>query len=207
MFLRESNPINVLWVDYHAACSLACGSAKRRYKLYLSVDQCRLSVMPASCSPSSPFFVCTFFYVICVVHYLKAWSRVGKWSAMFSLSLPIPFHLCVLLFRQRLVLVLLLLQLSDCAVKAAVQDFFPAWFLVLTKSFTPQELYGLTARWQWERKKKKRFRTQNKNFARASHCTFHCRHFTTTTWKCLILHFIEDINRRLRNFSSLSELG
>ena len=45
--------------------------------------------------------------------------------------------------------------------------------------------------------------------ARASHffCTFLYRFYTTTTWKCLISRFIEDVNKQRRNFISLSELG
>ena len=40
------------------------------------------------------------------------------------------------------------------------------------------------------------------NFARASRsfCTFLCRHFTTTTWKCLISRFVENVNARLNDF-------
>ena len=41
-------------------------------------------------------------------------------------------------------------------------------------------------------------------------CTFLCHHcnYMTTTWSCLIiLCFMEDVNKRPRNFLSLSELG
>ena len=38
-------------------------------------------------------------------------------------------------------------------------------------------------------------------------CTFLYRFCTTTSWKCLILHFMENVNRQRRNFISLSELG
>ena len=31
-------------------------------------------------------------------------------------------------------------------------------------------------------------------------CTFLCRYYTTTTWKCLISRFMEDANKRRRNF-------
>ena len=37
-------------------------------------------------------------------------------------------------------------------------------------------------------------------------CTFLCRHCTTTTWKCLISPFVEDVNTRQRLSSSFSEL-
>ena len=40
-----------------------------------------------------------------------------------------------------------------------------------------------------------------------SFCTFLSRFCTTTTWKCLILRFMEDANKQRRNFISLSELG
>ena len=33
------------------------------------------------------------------------------------------------------------------------------------------------------------------------------RHCTTTTWKCLISRFMEDVNKRTRNLLSHSELG
>ena len=34
-----------------------------------------------------------------------------------------------------------------------------------------------------------------------------CRHCTTTTWKCLISRCTEEVQKRRRNFVSLSELG
>ena len=37
-------------------------------------------------------------------------------------------------------------------------------------------------------------------------CTFRCRHCTTTTWKCLISRFMEDINKRWWIFLSLFKL-
>ena len=37
-------------------------------------------------------------------------------------------------------------------------------------------------------------------------CTFLCRHCTTTTGKCLISRFMEDVNRRQLKFLSLSKL-
>ena len=45
-------------------------------------------------------------------------------------------------------------------------------------------------------KKNNRFNEQNKNSARASRFFVHfiCRHCTTTTWKCLTAHFMEDVN-------------
>ena len=49
---------------------------------------------------------------------------------------------------------------------------------------------------------------QNNNFARASRSLVHffCRRCTTTTWKCLILRFVEDVNTRQRLSFSLPEL-
>ena len=35
-------------------------------------------------------------------------------------------------------------------------------------------------------------------------CTFLYRHCTTTTWKCLVLRFTEDVNKQGRNFPQLS---
>ena len=37
-------------------------------------------------------------------------------------------------------------------------------------------------------------------------CTFLSRFCTTTTWKCLISRFMENVNKQRRNFISLSEL-
>ena len=37
-------------------------------------------------------------------------------------------------------------------------------------------------------------------------CTFPCRHCTTTTWKCLISRFMEDVTKRRRMFLSFSKL-
>ena len=34
-------------------------------------------------------------------------------------------------------------------------------------------------------------------------CTFLCRHYTTTTWKCLISHFVENVNTRTLNFDTV----
>ena len=37
-------------------------------------------------------------------------------------------------------------------------------------------------------------------------CTLLCRQFTTTTWKCLILHFLENLKTRQRLRFSFSDL-
>ena len=61
-----------------------------------------------------------------------------------------------------------------------------------------------------ERQKNNRFYKQNNNFARASHLFAHffSRFCTTTTWKCLISRFMENVNKERRNsMSPLSELG
>ena len=48
---------------------------------------------------------------------------------------------------------------------------------------------------------------QNDNFERASRFLYiSCRFCTTTTWKCLISRFMENVNKQRRNFISLSEL-
>ena len=59
------------------------------------------------------------------------------------------------------------------------------------------------------KKKNNRFCKQNNNFARASRFFVHffARFCTTTTWKCPISLFMEDVNKRRRNFISLSVLG
>ena len=68
---------------------------------------------------------------------------------------------------------------------------------------------------QRERKKKNnnnnnnRFNRQNINFARPLplFVDFLARFCATTTWKCLILRFMEDVNRQRRNIIFLSEFG
>ena len=37
-------------------------------------------------------------------------------------------------------------------------------------------------------------------------CTFLCRYCPTTTWKCLISRFMEDVNKLRQNFLSLSKI-
>ena len=62
---------------------------------------------------------------------------------------------------------------------------------------------------QRERQKNNRFCKQNNNFAHASRFFVHffARFCTITTWKCLISRFMEDVNKRRRNFISISVLG
>ena len=50
---------------------------------------------------------------------------------------------------------------------------------------------------------------QNNKFAGAADFvrTFLCPHGTTTTCKCLISRFMEDVDKSRRNFLSVSELG
>ena len=49
---------------------------------------------------------------------------------------------------------------------------------------------------------------QNNNFARASRffCTFLCRRCTTTTWKCLISRFVENVTTRQQLYFYFPEL-
>ena len=58
-------------------------------------------------------------------------------------------------------------------------------------------------------KKNNGFYKQNNSFARASHFFVHffSRFCTTSTWKCLISRFMENVNKQRRNLISLSELG
>ena len=64
---------------------------------------------------------------------------------------------------------------------------------------------------RWERPKKKTIGFISKITALyvQSHvlCTFLSRFCTTTTWKCLISCFMEDVNKQRRNYIYLSELG
>ena len=62
---------------------------------------------------------------------------------------------------------------------------------------------------QRERQKTNGFYKQNNSFARASHFFVHFfSHFcTTSTWKCRISRFMENVNKQLRNLISPSELG
>ena len=62
---------------------------------------------------------------------------------------------------------------------------------------------------QRERQTNNSFYKQKNNFARAPRFFVHffARFCTTTTWKCLISRFMEDINEQRRNLISLSVLG
>ena len=62
---------------------------------------------------------------------------------------------------------------------------------------------------QRERQNNNRFYKQNNNFVRASRFFVHffARFCKTTTRKCLISRFMEDISKQRRNFISLFELG
>ena len=62
-------------------------------------------------------------------------------------------------------------------------------------------------RWQWERQKSNSLNRQNKLCACSTlFCTLLYRHCTTTTGKCLISRFMEDVNKRRAKFLCLSEL-
>ena len=68
------------------------------------------------------------------------------------------------------------------------------------------ELKQRRRRRQRERQKRvKGLDRQNNNSARASR-TFLCRHCTTTTWKCLTSHFVENVNTRQWLYFSFPEL-
>ena len=59
---------------------------------------------------------------------------------------------------------------------------------------------------QRERNKSNRLAKQQLCTCTTLFCTFLCRYCTTTTWKCLISRFVEDVNTRQRLSSSFSEL-
>ena len=61
---------------------------------------------------------------------------------------------------------------------------------------------------QRERQKSYRFRLTKQQLCTCItlSCTFLCRRCTTTTWKCWILRFVEDVNTRQRLSFSLPEL-
>ena len=72
-----------------------------------------------------------------------------------------------------------------------------------------RELKQRRRRQQRERQQSTWFRlVKNNNFARASRFfyTFLCRRCRTTTWKCLISLFVEDVKTKQRLFSSFPEL-
>ena len=67
-----------------------------------------------------------------------------------------------------------------------------------------RELKQRRRRRQRERQKRvKGLDRQNNNSPRASR-TFLCRHCTTTTWKCLISHFVANVNTRQLYFLFLN---
>ena len=81
---------------------------------------------------------------------------------------------------------------------------FPAY---LRFSLVSRELQKRRRRRQIGRQKSSSFITQNNN-VRASRFFVHffCRPCTTTNWKCLIVSFMENVNKRWRISFSLSKL-
>ena len=67
-----------------------------------------------------------------------------------------------------------------------------------------------TTRRQRELQQNNRFNKQNSNFARASRfyfCIFFAIYCTTTTWRCLILRFMDNVNKQRRNLFFFSLLN
>ena len=62
--------------------------------------------------------------------------------------------------------------------------------------------------WQRERQTSNKFTEQNIKFAPyvMLFCTFLSRYCTTRTWKCLLSHYMEDVNKWWPIFLSLSKL-
>ena len=63
-------------------------------------------------------------------------------------------------------------------------------------------------RWQQRQREHQhcnRFIKQKKKSLHAS-CIFLCCYSTTATWKCVILHIMEDVNKQWQNFLSLFKL-
>ena len=71
-----------------------------------------------------------------------------------------------------------------------------------------RELKQRRRRRQRERQKRNWFRLAKQQLCTCVtlFCTFLCRQCTTTTWKCLILRFVEDVNTRQRLSFSFPEL-
>ena len=69
-----------------------------------------------------------------------------------------------------------------------------------------RELKQQRRRRQRERQKINWFRLAKQQLCTCTRFFFLCRHFTTTTWKCLILRFSEDVNTRQRLSFSFLEL-
>ena len=91
-------------------------------------------------------------------------------------------------------------------VPQAVRDNFQSLLREYVSVFDPQfpgynRGFKIQQRgWQQECQKINRFYKQNNNFARASHLSVHF--FADLTWKCLILHFMENVNKQQRNLKS-----
>ena len=65
-------------------------------------------------------------------------------------------------------------------------------------------------KWEDRQKSKNRFNKAKQQLRTCSARflgTFRRRNSTTTTWKCLISRFVEEVNKRRRNFLSLSNLN
>ena len=82
--------------------------------------------------------------------------------------------------------------------------------LVVPRGPRPSQNRDRRQRRERKRQKSNKFNNQNNNFAGASRFIVHFFAVTarvTTTWKCLISRFTEEVHKRQRNFSFLSELG
>ena len=100
-------------------------------------------------------------------------------------------------------------------ISSTTKRFLGSTFLATVTKFV-SELYPSIQKElkQW-RQRRHRGRHKSNSFRLAKRqlctcitlfCTFRCRHCTTTTWKCLTSHFVEDVNTMQRLSSSFPEL-
>ena len=101
-------------------------------------------------------------------------------------------------------LVMVTFKLGECIKKIIFQSVTQA-----PREKENRDLKMRRRRQQRKRQKSNRLRLAKQQLRKCItlFCTFLYRHSMTTTWKYLISRFMEDVNKPLRNFLSLSELG
>ena len=102
-------------------------------------------------------------------------------------------------------------EFSLCCIVPALWGFFQPIFsspFPSCSSFFSRELKQWWQPWQWEQQKSSRLRLAKQQLCTCIMLfrTFLSRHCMTATWKCLISHFVEDMNTRQQLSYSFPEL-
>ena len=122
---------------------------------------------------------------------------------------------CLLNRKKKIKITIILtdsFQLKKLVVQSGLSKTALSVYLrVMSGSWTVklESLSQRRLRRQRERHKINRFRLAKQQLCTCIKliCTFLCRHCTTTTWKCLISCFVDDVNSRQRLSFSFPELS